>query len=75
MTLWSPIAGPIAADHAPGPFAGAEVPLWDELYDLVYMGQQNSATAAEALDGLIGGQELHTRLSDWRSRAFAVRSA
>ena len=75
MALWSPIAGPIFADHEPGPFAPHEEPLWEALYDIVYMGQQASATPGEARDGLVGGVDLQARLKDWRSNALVALSA
>ena len=75
MALWSPVAGPGLADHEPGPLAPDEEPLWNELYELVYMGQQESATPGEAKDGLVGGPELHARLLEWRAAASAVASA
>ena len=75
MALWSPIAGPVAADHEPGPFAPDEEPLWEALYDIVYMGQQDAETLGEAKDGLLGGAQLQARLREWRSNAFDARSA
>src|SRR5438105_3445098 len=72
MTLWSPIAGPGAADQEPGPFSPDEKALWDQLYDLVYMGQQDSASPGEARDGLIRGPELRARLQEWRATALAA---
>ena len=74
MTLWSPIAGIIAFDREPGPFAPSEGSLWDELYEVVYMGQQDSATPGEAKDGLLGGIELQSRLRAWRAKAVAALS-
>jgi hypothetical protein len=75
MALWSPVAGPIFADHEPGPFAPNEEPLWEALYDIVYMGQQDSATPGEAKDGLVGGAALQARLKEWRSNALVALSA
>jgi hypothetical protein len=75
MTLWSPIAGPISADREPGPFSPTEEPCWDALYEIVYMGQQESATRGEAGDGLWGGKDLHARLQEWRTAAIAALSA
>ena len=75
MALWSPIAGPGAVDRDPGPFAPDEESLWDDLYEIVYMGQQDSASPGERADGLLGGPELQARLREWREatlRALAV---
>ena len=73
--LWNPIAGPDASDEEPGQFEPTEEPFWDELYEVVYMGQPDSATPGEARDGLLGGPELQSKLRQWRAAALAALSA
>ena len=72
--LWRPIAGP-DAEPEPGSYTPTEEALWDDLYEIVYMGQPDSASALERRDGLLGGRELRARIRQWREgalRALAV---
>jgi hypothetical protein len=75
MALWNSIDGPGAMDREPGPFAPTEEQLFDELHEIVHMGQQTSATPEEHRVGLRGGPELHARLRQWRTSAEALLSA
>ena len=75
MALWRALDGPGAMDREPGPFEPNEEPFWDELHEIVHMGQQESATPGERRDGLLGGPELHERLREWRSVALMFLSA
>lgn len=69
--LWRPIAG-TEAEPEPGPFAPNEESLWDELYEIVYMGQDIPASADAISVGLLGGAQLQTRLQEWREAALRV---
>ena len=64
--LWRPIAGPDVDATPIDQLTTDESTRYDELYDLVYMGQPNSATAAERSDGLRGGEQLRARIAAWR---------
>ena len=72
--LWNALDGPGAMDREPGLFEPIEEPLWDQLHEIVHMGQQDSASAGERRDGLLGGPELHTRLREWRRLALLFLS-
>jgi hypothetical protein len=75
MALWHAIDGPGALDREPGPFEPREEPLELELHEIVHYGQKESATLGERRNGLVGGPELHARLSEWRAAALQALSA
>jgi hypothetical protein len=73
--LWRPIAGADADTLKADAFSRVEEPLWEELYEIVYMGQDRTATLAERHDGLLGADQLQERLRSWRESARAALSA
>ena len=73
--LWRPIAGPDADTLKADALSRVEEPLWEELYEIVYMGHDHTATPAERHDGLLGADQLQERLRSWRESARAALSA
>ncbi len=66
-SLWRPVAGPDIdlIDHSL--MSRDEQRAFDEMYELVYLGQPDSATADERADGALGGPVLRAQLERWRA--------
>ena len=67
-SLWRRIAGPEIDSVPVDQMEPSELDAFNEMYELVYMGQPDSANAADRRDGILGGAELRSSLVAWLDR-------
>ena len=66
--LWRRIAGPDVDSVPVDQMEPAELDAFNEMYELVYMAQENSATADARRVGVMGSTELRPALVAWLDR-------